>query len=310
MAPVLCSAERKDVADEARKEKGQIWPCSSSPFRLDRISQPSSDLAGHHVLQSRHTVKSILGGLCSYELHYCNGSQIVTALFIYCGNGAGDSGGFVITLCLMFLWFFAVFAVWGKQEAHSSEPNSLWIVQLFSLTMWWDDFIFSSVTKISNPRLRTSQLAFFCVIHCRWSLFRYSAELTSLVVWVFQSSWMEDAMLESLSLSREHHCFGLQPSVPLVMAGFISLLSTLLFLSDTKLLTVTSAETKTIISVQKCFWVKKCVFCGLWLIQKSSRQRDYSFKPQYIFLHIVHQLVSIAVVKPSIPLRCLGLLGL
>lgn len=66
-----------------------------------------------------------LGGLCSYELHYCNGSQIVTALFIYCGNGAGDSGGFVITLCLMFLWFFAVFAVWGKQEAHSSEPNSL-----------------------------------------------------------------------------------------------------------------------------------------------------------------------------------------
>lgn len=46
-----------------------------------------------------------LGGLCSCELHYCNGSQIVTALFIYCGNGAGDSSGFVITLCLMFLCF-------------------------------------------------------------------------------------------------------------------------------------------------------------------------------------------------------------
>lgn len=149
-------------------------------------------------------------------------------LFIV-GMGLVTPVGLLLHFVLCSFVFCCVFAVWGKQEAHSSEPNSLWIVQLFSLTMWWDDFIFSSVTKISNPRLHTSQLAFFCVIHCRWSLFRYSAELTSLVVWVFQSSWMEDAMLESLSLSREHHCFGLQPSVPLVMAGFISLLSTLLF---------------------------------------------------------------------------------
>lgn len=61
MAPVLCSAERKDVTDEVRKEKRQIWPYSSSPFRLDRTSQPHSDSAGHHMLQSRHTVRSISG---------------------------------------------------------------------------------------------------------------------------------------------------------------------------------------------------------------------------------------------------------
>lgn len=44
------------------------------------------------------------------------------------------------------------------------------------------------------------------------------------------------------------------------------------------------------------------VFCGVWLIQKSNSQRDYSLKPKYVFLHIVHQLASITIVKPSIPL--------
>lgn len=122
-APGLFSAERnKDVADEVRKEKGQILPCFSSLLRLDRTFQPSWDSAGRNVLQSRHSVKSMSGRALLMRITLLQGQSNCQG-FVHLSWEWWPVGLFLhFVLCS---FFCCVFAGWGKQEAHSSEPNSL-----------------------------------------------------------------------------------------------------------------------------------------------------------------------------------------
>lgn len=259
MAPGLCSAERiEDVADEVRKEKGQIWSCSSSPLRLGRTSQPSWDSAGPHVLQSRYPVQSVPGRALPVWF---------TSL-----QGQSDCQGFIdllwewwpVGLLLHFVLcsfvFSCVFAGWGKQEIHSSGTNSLRIGQLFFLMMQWDDVIFNGMTKRSNPTLCTG-LTFVGTMHCRWWLFRCSADLISpadgyscSTGWKMPVSFQGTSLLCSAAICAPWHgrlrLFALYSSFYFQTQNCLQL-----------------AETKTVISVQKPFWVKKCL---LWFMINSE----------------------------------------
>lgn len=197
-----------------------------------------------------------LGGLCLCDLHHCKGSQIVRALLIYCGSG----GQWVCYYTLCSFVFSCVFAGWGKQEIHSSGTNSLRIGQLFSLMMQWDDVIFNGMTKRSNPTLCTG-LTFVGTMHCRWWLFRCSADLISpadgyscSTGWKMPVSFQGTSLLCSAAICAPWHgrlrLFALYSSFYFQTQNCLQL-----------------AETKTVISVQKPFWVKKCL---LWFMINSE----------------------------------------
>lgn len=190
------------------------------------------------------------------------------------------ANGFVIPLCLVFLCVCCVFAGWGKQEAQGSEPNSLWIGQLFSGMLQWDDFIFNSVTDVSKPRLGTGWVWCTAGKSCSGTMLTQHLQL-----WIFQPHWVEDALLESLCLSKNHHCPALQPSVPLGMRGFISFYFQAQKCSQFPLL-----KLRQLCLSKSASELIRNVFCGFWLIQKSSSQailsgHNTNFLLSYISLH-------------------------
>lgn len=211
------------------------------------------------------------------------------------------AGGFVITLCLLSLCFMLCLCWLGANRRLIGVNQIVCNLQLSSLMMQWDDFMFNSIKP---------QTVHILACLCGYSTLQGSCS-GAMLTWHL---WLDGGCHaeEPGSLQRTPLLCSAALCAPCQGRLHCFALSSSFYFQAQNCLQLPFLKQRQLYMSKKCFCVQKCL---LWCVVNSevqqNSQRDYSFKPKYLFLHIVHQLASryCQTINSFMSSRCLGLFG-